>query len=107
MSKNNELWMVFEHELGLIGVYDDEDEANLAYERTKDNLNEDTQINGNEIYGDERVILAKVKKNYYSFNTEEFEMKENDNENESNATLWDFKEDIYKYHKLEDAQFGM
>ncbi|WP_339239749.1 hypothetical protein NST06_10525 [Bacillus sp. FSL P4-0322] len=96
MSKNNELWMVFEHELGLIGVYDDEDEANLVYERTKDNLNEDTQINGNEIYGDERVILAKVKKNYYSFNTEEFEMKENDNENESNATLWDFKEEIYE-----------
>ncbi|PCK15524.1 hypothetical protein CEY02_20645 [Bacillus pumilus] len=98
MSKNNELWMVYEHELGLIGVYDNEDEANLAYERTKDNLNEDTQINENEIYGDERVILAKVKKDYHSFDTEELEMKENDNgiEEKSDATLWDFKEDTYK-----------
>lgn len=90
--------MVFEHELGLIGVYDDEDEANLAYERTKDNLNEDIQINGNEIYGDERVILAKIKKDYRSFDTKEFEMKESDNGNEekASAALWDFKEDKYE-----------
>ncbi|MBU8607835.1 hypothetical protein [Bacillus pumilus] len=96
MSKNNELWMVYEHELGLIGVYEDEDEANAVYERTKDNLNEDVQINGSIVYGDERVILAKVKKNYHSFNTEEFEMKDNDNgiEEKTGATLWDFKEDI-------------
>ncbi|WP_338335486.1 hypothetical protein [Bacillus altitudinis] len=98
MSKNNGLWMVYEHELGLIGVFDDVDEANLAYERTKDNLNEDTQINGNEIYGDERVILAKVKKDYRSFATKEFDMKEFDNGNEEkpSVALWDFKEDKYE-----------
>ncbi|MBU8573706.1 hypothetical protein [Bacillus pumilus] len=94
--ENKELWLVYEHELGLIGVYEDEDEANAVYEHTKDNLNEDVQINGSIVYGDERVILAKVNKNYHSFNTEEFEMKENDNGNESGATLWDFKEDIYE-----------
>ncbi|MEK4049882.1 hypothetical protein [Bacillus sp. FSL K6-2839] len=98
MSKNNELWMLYEYELGLIGVYEDEDEANLAYEQTKDNLNEDTQINGNDIHGDERVILAKVKKDYRSFVTEEFEMKENDNgiEEKTDTKLWGFKEDTYK-----------
>ncbi|MCY7500157.1 hypothetical protein [Bacillus pumilus] len=80
MSKSNELWMVYEHELGLIGVYDDEDEASLAYEQTKDNLNEDIQLNGGILYGDERVIIAKIKKDFLSIEAEGYKMRENEYE---------------------------
>ncbi|MER3123564.1 hypothetical protein [Bacillus altitudinis] len=96
--ENKELWIVYEYELGFIGVYEDEDEASLVYEQTKDNLNEDFQINGSIIHGDERVILAKVKKDYHSFDTKEFGLKENDNgiEEKTDTELCCFKEDTYK-----------
>jgi hypothetical protein len=89
----SELWMVWDREDGLayIGDYD---EAVVEYERCKENTRSFCACDGfNE---DERTILAKVSKDFRSFDTKEPHEDANDPEsNYYKVTYWDFKEEDY------------
>jgi hypothetical protein len=66
------------------------------YEKCKERQEEWLYQNG-EFSGDERVILAEVKKHFYSDDTGKPVIKEDDSGNEvlTGDTYWEFKEDEF------------
>ncbi|MBG9789322.1 hypothetical protein [Brevibacillus laterosporus] len=55
------MWMVYDQMEGLISITDDEQEALRDYEKQKEDNKKYVQKDG-EFQGDERVILALIKK---------------------------------------------
>lgn len=90
------MWMVYDNENGLVGVFDEYDEALSKYEKCKATC-EDWVHEDGEFSTDETVILAKVEKYLYSYDTGDPVKEENENGEEVNTgdTYWDFKEIAY------------
>lgn len=88
------MWMVWSNENGMIVTTDCKEEALKAYademQWYKDNL--DGGFNT-----DEHVILSKIEKQLYSFDTKNPVLEEDDdgNEIETSDTYWDWKEDVF------------
>ncbi|OIN67443.1 hypothetical protein BLD48_06020 [Exiguobacterium sp. KRL4] len=87
------LWMVYDSEEGLIGIYEDLDVATKEYENRKVDQ-EFTVADGVGFEGDERVVLAAIKRDYRVIDTEEPVVEEDElgNEYESGGTYAAFKE---------------
>ncbi|MFB0831404.1 hypothetical protein ACEU2D_17605 [Brevibacillus laterosporus] len=90
------MWMVYDHLEGLISITDDEQEAFRDYEKQKENNKKYVQEDG-EFQGDERVILALIKKDFFCDDTEKPEVvyDEDDNEVSTGDTYWEWKEIAY------------
>lgn len=82
-------WIVHDYEEGLVMITDDHEEAEREYELYKEETTDYVRNKG-EFSGDERVILARIEKDFHSFDTGE------PVEGESKETYWDTKEDIYE-----------
>lgn len=82
------MWIVVTNEEGLIGVYENYSEAFKEYEEQREALDEYC-LSWGEYDGEERVVLAKVERQYYSYDTKEPTKEDNE------TTYWDIKEDIY------------
>lgn len=90
------MWMVYDNEEGLVGVFSEYESALAHYEKCKATA-EDYVSEEGEFTTDETIILAKVEKYLYSFDTKNPVMKEDDegNEHPTKDTYWGWKEDIY------------
>ena len=90
------MWIVYDNEEGLLGVYDNYDEALSDYEECKKSQMDYVQREG-EFTTEERVILAEVKRHFYGYETDKkaVDIDENGEEIETEDNLWDWKEDIY------------
>lgn len=90
------MWMVWDWEDGLVGLFEDRIKAEEEYEAyvnsAKDYVEREGQFNL-----DERVILAKVKRQIFGYETNEkaTSYDENGEEFEIDDNLWDWKEEIY------------
>lgn len=89
------MWIVWDWSEGLVGVYEKHYEAFNVYEELKA-LNKEIAQSECDLNGEERLILAKVEKQFYSFDTKKkmpvyFEGKEV----YSPYTYWDFKEESF------------
>jgi hypothetical protein len=80
------MWLVYDSEEKLYIVTDDYEEAKSEYERLKESWKDYVSKYG-EFSGDERVILAKIEKDFYPYETHK-KTPEGDN-------YWDWKEEIY------------
>ncbi len=83
MSKKG-LWMVYDSEENLVCIAD-YDTALKEYEKCKQEQ-ENWVLENNEFTCEERVILAKVEKDFYPTCI--------GNDEESNQEIWDFVEDV-------------
>lgn len=90
------MWMVWDDENGLIGIFEKYEKALTEYEKCKEFCKDYLYQNG-EFSGDERVVLAKLEKQFHSFDTGKPTMKEDDkgNEKPTGDTYWDWKEIKY------------
>ncbi|QDX94326.1 hypothetical protein EEL30_19795 [Brevibacillus laterosporus] len=90
------MWMVYDQMEGIICVTDDKQEALRDYEKQKESYKKYVQWDG-EFQGDERVILALIKKDFFSDVTKNPEIiyDEDDNEVLTGDTYWDWKETTY------------
>lgn len=82
----NKQWVVFSHENGLIGIYDDYDKAVADYEEQKKEYEEYVDNSG-EHDENEDIILAVIDRRFYSYDTKTLI------EQDEGQTFWDFKED--------------
>ena len=82
------MWMVYDWSEGLIGYYDTEEEAMKIYDEYKGS--NELACDG-EFYGDEDIVVAKVRKRFYSEDTGEPVEAEDD----KGDTYWAWKEDTY------------
>lgn len=87
------MWMVWTDEDGLCGIFDTKEEAEKEYEVQKKAYK--NAFDG-EFYGNEHVVLAEVKKNFYSYDTKNpaIDYDEDGEEFETGDTYWDWKEDV-------------
>jgi hypothetical protein len=87
------MWMVYDSNEGLVCVTEDYNEALKEYEDYKENHKNYVAKYG-EYEGDERVILAEVKKNFFCYDTKKpvVEFDDDDNEIDTGDTYWDWKE---------------
>jgi hypothetical protein len=84
------LWMVYDSEYGLVCVDNYENCLN-EYEKCKSFIND-----LDEFYGNERVILAKLVKDYRTHDTNEPHAQADDPNSEFyKTTYWDMVEDNY------------
>lgn len=81
------IWLVYDHEDGVQYIGKDYNKALAEYEACKEQNKDFAGTDG--FYGNERVILAKVKKDFKAFNTKI------PVEDEPGTTYWDFKETEY------------
>lgn len=95
------MWMVHTYDEGLIGIFDTYEEALKEYKIQKEAV-EDYVRGENEFSSDECVVLAKVEKHFYSYDTKKPVMIEDDegNEQPTKDTYWDFKEDTSNIQEL-------
>ena len=89
------MWIVYDNEEGLLGIYDKYEEALSDYEKCKESQKDYVQGEG-EFTTDERVILARVERQFYGYETNEKAVSydENGDEYETEDNVWDWKEDI-------------
>lgn len=80
------MWLVYDSEEKLVLVTNSYSEALAEYELLKNSWKDFIDEN-NEFNGDERVILARIEKDFYPYETDE-ETPEGDN-------YWDWEESIY------------
>ncbi len=88
------MWIVWSDTDDLCGIFRKEEEALKEYEHQKQ-WHEDN-FDG-EFYGDEHVVLAKVKRNFYCHDTKEPVIDYDDDGKEfekDDETYWGWKEDI-------------
>lgn len=90
------MWIVWDDQDGMMGIFDKYEESLAEYESCKANVRDCVQ-DDNEFSGDERVVLAKIEKQLYSYDTKNPVMVEgNDGKELPTAdTYWDLKEDTY------------
>ncbi|MEF2965060.1 hypothetical protein V3851_04385 [Paenibacillus sp. M1] len=86
-------WVVFSHEEGLIGIFDNYDEALKEYKDSKDAYENYVYENG-EHDPNEDIILAAINKRFYSYDTK------NPTEDSATTTYWDFKEDCFSLNPI-------
>lgn len=91
------MYMVYDNEDGLVGVYRTYSEANEAYKKCVEFQHNEFADEG-WVTGEERVILAKVYKQLRPHDTKEPVMQEDENgdEIESLETYWELKEDTFR-----------
>lgn len=80
------MWLVYDSDEGLVIVTDDYEEALAEYNELKKAW-KDYVSKRDEFNGDERVILARIEKDFHSYETDE-KAPEGDN-------YWDWEESIY------------
>lgn len=80
------MWIVYDWSEGLIGIFETYKEAEKEYQAYKQH-NKD-QIDG-EFYGEEEVILAKINKRLYAYDTKKHIPLSVEH------TYWDWKEDEF------------
>ncbi|MGG1444881.1 hypothetical protein ABE354_23095 [Brevibacillus laterosporus] len=87
------MWMVYDQIEGLISITDDEQEALRDYEKQKEDNKKYVQKDG-EFQGDERVILALIKKDFFCEDTGKPEINYDEDGNEvlASDTYWEWKE---------------
>jgi hypothetical protein len=92
------MWIVYDWSEGLCGIFETKEEAEKEYEALK----ESNRTQCDEFYGEEEVILAKVEKRFYGYDTKKpvWVEDEHGNEIESADTYWGWKEDVH-------TQFGV
>ena len=90
------MWMVFDYENGLVGIFEKHEDAEREYRVIKAQMEDDVLDNG-EFDMTERLVLARVEKHLYARDTKEPVMEEDANGNEikTKDTYWGWKEDIY------------
>jgi hypothetical protein len=90
------MWIVWDNEYGLMCMTVDRNEALREYERCKESARDYVDSNG-EFDSNESVILAKVEKHFYSYDTGRLVIVEDEDgkETETKDTYWDWKEDAY------------
>jgi hypothetical protein len=89
------MWIVYDWSDGLIGIFDNYEEAEKQYNEYKE---DNTYQFDGEFDGGEEVILAKIKKRFYANDTRE-PVKMSDDEGIKHLTgntWWEWKEDIFK-----------
>jgi hypothetical protein len=86
------MWLVWSNDDGIIITTENKEEAIEEYEKAKQYYKD--SFDG-EFYGDEHVILAKIEKQFYSYDTKEPVTEEDDegNEIETGDTYWDWREE--------------
>jgi hypothetical protein len=77
------MYLVYDSEEKLIMVTNNYDEAKETYEERKE-LWKDLVSDNGEFYGDERVILAEIKADFFSYET--------DNKAPDGNYYWDWEE---------------
>ncbi|MCM3045190.1 hypothetical protein [Bacillus altitudinis] len=87
INKNDDLWMVYDHEEGLVGLFDDIEEALKVYEHKKNSFKKYIDETFYVFEGDERIVLSKVIKQCYSYE---------DADKVTGITYWNFKEKKHK-----------
>ena len=80
------MYLVYDSEEKLLTVTDNYDEAKGIYEESK-RYWKDTVSESGEFYGDERVILAKIKADFFCYETDKEALDGN--------YYWDWKEETY------------
>lgn len=80
------MYLVYDSEEKLLMVTDNYDEAKEAYKERKELWKDLVSDNG--FYGDERVILAEIKADFFSYET--------DQKAPVGGYYWDWKEEITK-----------
>lgn len=95
------MWMVFDSDEGLVGVYDNYTEAHTVYCKHVDGQQEASSCDNGFVSGEERVILSKVYKQLYPSDTGEPVLEEDEEGNEfaTKDTYWELKEEIYDLRK--------
>lgn len=90
------MWMVYDNEEGLVGVFSEYKNALKHYEKCKATA-EDWVRGEGEFSSEETIILAKVEKYLYSYDTKEPVMKEDEEgiEHPTKDTYWGWKEENY------------
>ncbi len=88
------MWIVYSDIDGMSLMTDDKEKALKEYEELKRHYKD--SFDG-EFSTDEQVVLAKVERNFYSADTGERVVEEDENGEEylTKDTYWDWKEDIY------------
>ena len=86
--------MVYDNEDGLIGIFDSYEKALHEYNLCKEVQKEYVQRN-NEFTTDEIIVIAKVERQFYGYETNEkvVDYDENGEEFETVDNSWDWKED--------------
>ena len=80
------MWIVYDWSDGLIGIFNDYEKAEKEYEEYKKHNKE--QVDG-EFDGGEEVILAKIDKRFYVYDTKKPVPSSTGN------TFWKWKEDKF------------
>jgi hypothetical protein len=95
------MWIVYDNEDGLIGIYEKHEEALQEYEKCKE-LQKNFVRGEGEFSTDETVILAKVERHLYGYETDKkaVDYDENGDEFETGDNFWDWKEDIYTQYGI-------
>ncbi len=90
------MWIVYDYEDGLVGIFEDNVKAQEEYEACVNNAKEYVERDG-QFNLDERIILAKVERQTYGHETDEkvIEYDDNGEEMETDENYWGWKEDIY------------
>lgn len=89
------MWMVWSNDSGLIVITNNKVEAMKEYEKEKQWYKYSFD---HEFYGDKRIVLAKVERDFYSHDTGNpvIDYDDEGNEVERNGeTYWDWKEDFH------------
>ncbi len=95
-----DMWIVYDSVDGLVGIFDNYEEAIREYAGCV-NTQKDLVSDEGWFTLDENVILAKVVRHLYGYETNEKAVTydENGEEIETEDNLWDWKEDVYQGFK--------
>jgi hypothetical protein len=87
------MWLVYDWSDGLVGIFEHYSMAKKEYEAYVE-LNK--RELDDEFYGDELVVLARVERQLFSYDTKKAVIKfdENGQEYKGDSTYWDWKEVI-------------
>lgn len=80
------MWIVYDWSDGLVGIFNDYEKAEKEYQEYKKHNKE--QVDG-EFNGDEEVIIAKIDKRFYVYDTKRPVPTSPEN------TYWEWKEDKF------------
>ncbi len=90
------MWLIYDSDSQVIEEVDNYEKALEIYKEYKDDNYEHVVSEGGFTLN-ESVYIAKVKKHYYPYETNEKKVKidEDGKEYEADELLWDWKEDVY------------
>lgn len=90
------MWIVYNNIDGVYRLFDNRKDAEKEYQEVKEQMKDYVDIDG-MFSRKERLVLAKVQKQTYSYDTKEPVMEEDEegNEIETKDTYWGWKEENY------------